>query len=185
MTLHPRRRPGAGLQSLAMIWLTAVWVALWGDLSAANVLAGFVIAFVSVRLLPMPAIDFHGRVRPLGLIRLILHFVVDLVTASAQVAWLALTGRPPRSSVVRVRLRSHSDLYLTLTAQLCSLVPGSVVVEALRTDGVLYVHLLDVASGDLVSAHAHVLGIEERVLRALGSDDELAAAGLTPSRKVV
>ena len=100
---------------------------------------------VVVRALPMPTIDFHGRVRPLGLLRLVVHFVRDLVVASLQVAWLALNGRRPRSAVIRVRLRSHSDLYLTLTAQLCSLVPGSVVVEAHRHDGVLYVHLLDVA----------------------------------------
>lgn len=177
MSLHPRRR-GVGFHVLAVVWLTAVWVALWGDLSVANVLAGAVIGVLVTRLLPMPSIDFHGRFRPLGALRLVGRFVVDLVVASAQVAWLALSGRTPRSAVIRVRLRSHSDLYLTLTAQLCSLVPGTVVVEALRTDGVLYVHLLDVADADLAVAHAEVLGIEERVLRALASDAELAEAGL-------
>ncbi|MCV2392991.1 Na+/H+ antiporter subunit E [Actinotalea sp. M2MS4P-6] len=177
MSLHPRRR-GVGAHILAVAWLAGVWVALWGGLSVANVLAGVVIGVLVVRVLPMPSIDFHGRVRPIGLLRLVRHFVVDLVVASLQVAWIALSGRRPRSAVIRVRLRSHSDLYLTLTAQLCSLIPGSVVVEALRTDGVLYVHLLDVADADLAVAHADVLGIEERVLRALASDEELAEAGL-------
>ncbi len=186
MSLHQRRRAGAGFHVLAVVWLTAVWVGLWGELSAGNVLVGFVIAVLVVRVLPMPSVDFHGRIRPVGVLRLVVRFAVDLVVASGQVAWLALSGRRPRSSVIRVRLRSHSDLYLTLTAQLCSLVPGSVVVEALRTDGVLYVHLLDVPDGGLAGAHADVLAIEERVLRALGSHDELAAAGLllegSPSR---
>jgi multicomponent Na+:H+ antiporter subunit E len=183
VSLHPRRRPGAGFHILAVVWLAAVWVALWGELSAANVLAGLLIGVVAVRVLPMPTIDFHGRVRPLGVLLLVVHFVRDLVVASLQVAWLALNGRRPRSAVIRVRLRSHSDLYLTLTAQLCSLIPGSVVVEAHRHDGVLYVHLLDVADGDLAVAHADVLAIEERVLRALGSDEELAAAGLAEVRR--
>ncbi|MDO8122006.1 Na+/H+ antiporter subunit E [Isoptericola sp. b490] len=182
MSLHPRRRPGAGFHVLTIAWLTAVWVALWGELSIANVLAGLAVALLVVRFLPMPSIDFHGRVRPVGLVRLAWHFVRDLVVASVQVAWLALTGRRPRSAVIRVRLRSHSDLYLTLTAQLCSLIPGSVVVEAHRHDGVLYVHLLDVADADVAVAHADVLAIEERVLRALGSDDELRDAGLEVGR---
>ncbi len=182
MSLHPRRR-GVGFHVAAVVWLTAVWVALWGDLSVANVLAGAVLGIAVTRTLPMPSIDFHGRVRPLGLVRLAGRFVTDLVTASFQVAVLAMSPRAPRSAVIRVRLRSHSDLYLTLTAQLCSLVPGTVVVEALRTDGVLYVHLLDVADADLAVAHAEVLGIEERVLRALASDAELAEAGLADERR--
>lgn len=178
MSLHPRRRPLGGLHLGAVAWLTAIWVALWGDLSWANVLAGLVIGVLVVRGLPMPTIDFHGHVRPLRVLRLVGVLARDLPVASVQVAWLAVAGRRPRSAVIRVRLRSHSDLYLMLTAQICSLVPGTVVIEALRTDGVLYVHLLDVQDAGLAQAHADVLAIEERVLRALASDAELEAAGL-------
>lgn len=167
-----------GFHPLSVAWLTAVWVALWGGLTWANVLAGLVVAVLVVRALPMPTIEFRGRVRPLGIAWLVGHFAWDLVVASSQVAWLALSGRRPRSAVVRVRLLSHNDLYLTMTAQLCSLVPGTMVVEAHRTDGVLYVHVLDLPAGGLDAARAGVLAIEERVLRALGSDAELEAAGV-------
>lgn len=177
MSLHPRRR-SVGFHVAAVVWLTAVWVLLWGRLSVANLLAGAGLAVLAVRAFPMPAIDYHGRLRPWGLLRLAGWFVADLVVASVQVAALALGRRRPESAVVRVRLRSHSDLYLTLTAQLCSLVPGSVVVEALRTDGVLYVHVLDVRTTGVEAARDHVLRTEERVLRALASDAELAQAGL-------
>lgn len=181
MSLHPRRR-SVGFHVATVVWLTAVWVLLWGRLSVANVLGGIALGLVAVRGFPMPAIDYHGRVRPLGLLRLIAAFLADLVVASVQVAGVALGRRRPESAVLRVRLRSHSDLYLTLTAQLCSLVPGSVVVEALRTDGVLYVHVLDVHTTGVEKAREHVLVTEERVLRALASDAELAAAGLTRRR---
>lgn len=181
-TAPPQPGPSASwvrrFHMLSVLWLAAVWVALWGALTWANVLAGLVVGVLVVVMLPMPTIDFHGRVRPLRLAMLAGRFVVDLVVASSQVAWLAISGRRPRSAVVRVRLRSHADLYLTMTAQLCSLVPGSVVVEAHRTDGVLYVHILDVPDGDLDRARAGVLAIEERVLRALASDEELAEARL-------
>lgn len=186
MSLHPRRRD-TGVPIISVAWLTAVWVLLWGDLSWANVLGGVAVALVALRLLRMPRVEFHGHVHVLALLYLVHHFVVDLVVASAQVAWLALDPRrTPRSAVVAVQLRSHSDLYLTMTAELCSLVPGSLVVEAHRLTGVLYLHVLDVRqAGGIEAARQAVLDQEERVLRAFASPAEQRAAGLTPRREEV
>jgi multicomponent Na+:H+ antiporter subunit E len=161
-------------------WLASVWVLLWGDLSVGTVLAGVGIGVAVTLGLRMAPLQFHGRLRPLGLARLVGRFLVDLVRASFEVAAIALRpGYTPRGAVIGVQLRSHSDLYLTLTAELCSLVPGSLVVEAHRLTGTLYVHVLDVAwSGGVEAARRQVLDQEERVLRALAADDELVAAGL-------
>lgn len=180
MTLHPRRRT-LKFHIAATVWLTAVWVLLWGELSAANVLGGLAIALVLSAAMAMPSVEFHGRVHLVPTLYLLYRFAVDLVVASAQVAAQALLpGVRLRSVVVAVQLRSHSDLYLTLTAQLCSLVPGSIVVEAHRTTGMLYVHVLDVGvAHGLDAARAHVMDTEARVLRALASDAELARAGLS------
>lgn len=180
MTLHPRRRT-LKFHVAATVWLTVVWVLLWGELSAANVLAGLAIALVLSAAMAMPSVEFQGRVHPLPALYLAYRFAIDLVVASAQVAAQALLpGVRLRSAVVAVQLRSHSDLYLTLTAQLCSLVPGSIVVEAHRTTGMLYVHVLDIgAAHGLDAARAHVMDTEARILRALASDAELAAAGLS------
>ena len=51
-------------------------------------------------------------------------------------------GSVPRSSIVRVQLRSRSDLYLTQTAELVSLVPGTIVLEVHRATSTLYLHCL-------------------------------------------
>lgn len=168
------------LPLLALAWLTALWVLLWGELSVANVLSGLLLALLVVRTLRLPRVPFLGTVRPLAVLRLLVRFLADVVVASAQVSALALDPRRrPRSAVVAVQLRSHSDLYLTVTAQLSSLVPGSVVVETQRRSGLLYVHVLDVeTSGGVEGARAHVLATEERVLRALASRDELERAGV-------
>jgi len=164
-------------------WLALVWVLLWGDLSVGNVLAGLAIGFAVTVLLPLPAIASGGRLRPLGLLRLIAHFVGDLVVASVQVGIQAFRRGPPVSAVIGVRLRSSSDLYLTLTAELCSLVPGSIVVEAHRLTSTLYLHILDVdTAGGVEAARQSVLDQEERVLRAFASDAQLAAADLAPRR---
>lgn len=178
MSLQRRRRARFGWGT--PLWLTVVWVLLWGSLSVANVLAGVVLALLVTTALRMQPIDFHGRVRPGRLAVLVARFVVDLVRASFEVAWVALRPRyVPRGAVIGVQLRGRSDLYLTMTAELCSLVPGSLVVEAHRLTGRLYLHVLDVRqAGGVEAARAAVLAQEERVLRAFASDEELAAAGL-------
>jgi multicomponent Na+:H+ antiporter subunit E len=166
-----------------MLWLTVVWVLLWGDLRLGNVLAGLAVAFAVTVLLPLPAVASGGRLRPLGMVRLIAHFAKDLVVASVQVGVQAFRPGPPVSAVIGVQLRSSSDLYLTLTAELCSLVPGSIVVEAHRLTRTLYLHVLDVdTAGGVEAARQSVLDQEERVLRAIASDAQLAAAGLAPVR---
>lgn len=167
-----------------VIWLTAVWVMLWADLTVANILIGVVIGTLVTLLMPLPPIDFRGRIHPLPAIILVARFLFDLVHASFQVALLALNpGREPTGAVIRVHLRNESDLYLTLTAQLTTLIPGSIVVEANRQTGVLYLHVLDVdALGGIEKVRADTLGQEERVMRALASADELEAAGIRRRR---
>lgn len=170
-------------QWLGIVWLAAVWVLLWGDLTWGNVLAGLLLGAVVTWGLRMVPVDFHGRVHPWRVLVLLVRFAADLVRASIQVATIALTpGYTPRGAVIGVQLRSHSDLYLTLTAELVSLVPGSLVVEAHRLTGVLYLHVLDLdRSGGVEAVRADVLAQEERLLRALASPQEQAAAGMVPA----
>ena len=181
MSLHPRRR--ASTQWPTAVWLAVVWILLWGNLTVGTVLAGLAVGLVITIALPLPPIAATGRLRPLGLAHLVVVFARDLVVASVQVAVLAFRPREPASAVIGVRLRSSSDLYLTLTAELCSLVPGSIVVEAHRLTGTLYLHVLDVEQvGGIERARQIVLDQEERVLRAFASQAELDDAGL-PRRR--
>ncbi|GAA2720685.1 Na+/H+ antiporter subunit E [Cellulomonas aerilata] len=182
MSLHARRRRAA-VQWPTLGWLTVVWVLLWGEVSVGNVLAGLLVALAVSVATPLPPIAAGGRVRPVACARLVGRFAVDVVVASFQVGVQAFRPRPPQSAVIGVRLRSSSDLYLTLTAELCSLVPGSVVVEAHRLTGTLYLHVLDVDGPEgIEAARRRVLEQEERVLRAFASDAQLAAAGLGAPR---
>ncbi len=169
----------------AVVWLTLVWVLLWGDLSWANLLGGLVVAYLVAVVLPLPRVPFAGRPSLLGVLRLFGNLVVDIVIASVQVTGVALRlGRDPRSGVIRVQLRSRSDLYLTLTADFCSLVPGSIIVEAHRATSTLYVHVLDLeGEGAVERARREVLAQEARVMYALASDAELAEADL-PARRL-
>lgn len=184
MSIHRRRRRLAA-QWPAAIALAIVWVLLWGDLSWANVLGGLALGLLVTLVLPLPAIGYHGTARPLGLLHLAARFGYDLVVASFQVSMQAFRfGHQPRGAVVGVRLRSSSDLYLTLVAELSSLVPGSLVIEAHRLTGMLYLHVLDIDSyGGVERVRTDVLALERRVLRALASDEELARAGVSRSAR--
>jgi multicomponent Na+:H+ antiporter subunit E len=169
---NARRRRVGGLQPVPLIWLTVVWVALWGDLSAANVLGGLLVGVAVCLVFPLPALKLQVRVRPLRLLGLILHFLADVVMASAQVSWTTLRlHRQPRNAVIEIDLRTQSDFVLTVVAEMVSLVPGSLVVEARRSTHTLFLHVLDAQDeAGVESMRAEVFRLERRVVRALGAE---------------
>lgn len=179
--MNPEMRPGRGQiavhQLLLMSWLVLLWCLLWGSLSWLTLLSGVIIAFVVTRVFYLPAVQFSGRFNLWWALVFAVHFGWDVLRASVEVAWLALnTRRVPNSSIVAVSLRSSSDLIMTLVSIAISLVPGSLVVEADRLRGVLYVHVLDTATPeDVAVARADVEGVEHRIVMAMGSRRDVAA----------
>jgi multicomponent Na+:H+ antiporter subunit E len=159
------------------VWLVLVWILLWGTWSWANVLSGLVVALGVMLLLPLPPVVGGARVRPLPLVRFVGHFLVDLVVSGAQVAWRAIGPDGARqAAIVRVRLRADSDLLLTVVAETVSLVPGSLVLDLDREERLISVHLLHVRDHDDVARQkADVLATEERIVRAFGSPEDIAA----------
>ena len=169
-TLPPARLRSVQLPAVA--WLTLVWVALWGDLSAANVLGGLLVALVVCLVFPLPRLRMHLQVRPLRLGWLILHFLADVVVASAQVTWTTLQfRRHPRNAVIEVDLRTRSDFVLTIVAEMVSLVPGSLVVEARRSTHTLFLHVLDAQDqAGVDKMRSQVFSLERRIDRAFGAE---------------
>lgn len=155
-----------------VLWLAVVWVAFWGDLSFGNVLAGLVLGITVCVVFPLPPLHTNLRIRPVPFGWLIAHFLWDVVVASYQVAVKTLNFRHQvRNAVIEVDLRTDSDLVLTVVAEMVSLVPGSLVVEARAATHTLFLHVLDV--GDVAGANefrGQVFALERRVSRALGAD---------------
>lgn len=161
----------------ASIVLTVVWVLLWDEVSLFIVLTGLLLALLVGVVFPLPPIDLHGQFRPLQGLRLVARLVTDAFRASVDVVRMAFRfGTVPRSSIIRVQLRSRSDIYLTLTAEQVSLVPGTIVLEAHRSTGMLYLHVLGATDeATIAKAVEDALSAEARALRALGSAAEVAA----------
>ncbi len=150
---------------LMAVALLAVWLALWGEVSVANVVSGLVVCPLVVALTPGLRTERRHRVHPVAVVRLVGVFLVALVKSTWQVAVTVVRPTPARlrAGVVRVRLRSRSPLTGTIVADLVTLTPGTVTLSLV--DGVIYVHVLGLTDPD--AARADVLAFERAVLAAV------------------
>jgi multicomponent Na+:H+ antiporter subunit E len=150
-----------------LCWLTLVWILLWGNFSAANVLSGLVVALLITILLPLPAVPVEGRVHPLSLLRLVLTVAFYLFQSSWQIALLAIKpGKPPLSAVLRTHLAVKSDLVLALAVNIFNIIPGSIVLEIDQTRRMLYMHVFDVGTDRGVARFYRQAAQIERLLVA-------------------
>ncbi len=156
--------------------LTLLWTMLWGSVSPLAVVGGVLVAVLALWAFPFPTMTWDVTFRPGPFLRLAARFAWDVLSASVQVAWLAVRpGRVPRSAIIEVQLETRSQLVMTQTAELISLVPGSLLVEVDEDTGRLWLHVLD---GDTEAAvqRAHRIAQEQeyRVVRAFATDADLA-----------
>jgi multicomponent Na+:H+ antiporter subunit E len=160
-----------------LIWLVIVWGALWRDFSPGNLLFGALIAVVVARIFYLPPVELSGRFNVLRALPFALVFLAKVVAASCQVIYLAVAKGPKVvNAVVEVPLRSHSDLMVTATGHVLSLIPGSLVVEVDRSTSTLYIHALDVRNeADAAKLRKEVQDTEAALIRIMGSKAELDA----------
>jgi multicomponent Na+:H+ antiporter subunit E len=160
-----------------VIWLVLVWGALWQDFGPGNLVFGALIAYAVVNFFYLPPVELTGRFNVLWVVPFLGRFLYELVTASLQVFWLAVSKGPSlRNAVVAVPLRSSSDFLVTATGHAISLIPGSLVLEVDRSTSTLYLHCLNVtddAGADAI--RRDVRATEAWLIRIMGSRADLAA----------
>ena len=154
--------------------LVILWLALWSDVSVANLLSGVLLAGAIVTVFdtwrPGTVV-----VRPVHVVRFALHFVVKLVLASLVVARTVVTPRHRvNTGIVDVPLRGCSDAVATLIADTVSLTPGTLTLEVRRDPLTLVIHVLDVRGVEQV--RADVRRLEVLAVKAFGPP--AAVAGL-------
>ncbi|WP_282007098.1 Na+/H+ antiporter subunit E [Propioniciclava sinopodophylli] len=174
LTRPPRNR--LRWQPRQVIVLALVWVVLWGQVNLVTVVGGVLMGILVTVLFPLPSIGWAGRPHPWALLVLLGHLVKDLAVASFRLAVFAFGRDMPSPGIVRVDLKADSDLYQVNTAELVSVVPGTIVVDARQRSRILYLHVFDMpkdSTRDKVVADT--LALEKRVVRALGSRAEFEA----------
>jgi multicomponent Na+:H+ antiporter subunit E len=173
------------IRSLPAHWLgilvaTVFWCLLWGSFTASDVLGGLCAAILLHLVFPLPPLSREIALHPIPFVWFVVKFLWDMTVSGVQVAWWAIRpAPPPPASVIAVTMSSRSDLFLTFVAALSTLIPGSVVVEAQRSTGTLFLHVIGVGDEQEVDAAAdRVRAQERRVLRAVARRDVLEEVGL-------
>lgn len=155
---------------LALAWLVAVWVALWGSLTIGNVLGGLLVGGTLLAAFPVrDAVPASLYLRPLQTLRLLGIFIRDLVGANVVVAREVLSpgAKEVNEGVIAVPATDASTLVLSVLAAMISLTPGTLIIELQPAPAVLYVHVFHLHTVE--EARLDILRTERAVIRALGS----------------
>ena len=156
-----------------LLWSTVLWVALWHDLSVANVIAGLLVGVVVLALAGVPRVlgnDDAERVRiePLASLYFMVFVLYKLVEANLYLAWEIVTPRNRINvGVVAVPLRTESTTAAMIVANVITLTPGSITIESLGSPPTLYVNVMHLH--DVERVRRDLLHIEELSVAAFGS----------------
>lgn len=159
-----------------ILWLVVVWGALWGDWSVGNLVFGLILAVFVTRTLTLPPVRLSGRFNVLHFALFVVTFIWQVARASIHVFGVALMQGPKvHNAVLRVKLRQNNDLLMTAVGHTMALIPGSLVVEVDRGNGILYFHVLDVSTPEEAeSFRESALNIEAAWIKIMGSKEDLA-----------
>jgi multicomponent Na+:H+ antiporter subunit E len=157
------------------VWLIALWMLLWGQFTLVAFVTGLVVAVFVTRIFRLPPVELSGRFNLWYGLVFGVTFLLAVVRGSLLVAWQVIDPRgQPGSSIIAVQLRTDDDLIMTHTGVTASLIPGSLVIEADRDRRVLYLHVLGATTDeDVESQRRSILGWEARIVRAVGSREQL------------
>ena len=164
------------------VCLVVGWLLLWGDVGVGPVVGGTLVAVALFVVFPSNrVVRPHVVVRPVAVLRLVVHFVQQLVVSNALLTRELLRRRRAMSTaIVEIPLRTSSPSLLTAITNLTALSPGTVVVDVDETGATptLVVHVLMFGGAEDPSvAVRSVHALEERTVRAFGTPDDLAELG--------
>ncbi len=151
-------------------WLVVLWVGLWGDVSAANVISGLAVAIAVIAFGRRSATSpTTVTVRPWRALVFLGYCLVELVEANLVLAREIVTPRnTTHTGIIGVTVHSPSDVLVTLVANVITLTPGSVTLEVVRNGdtATVYLHVLHLHDAEAVRADARRL--ERLAIRAFG-----------------
>ncbi len=158
-----------------LVWLTLVWVLLWGTFSLKTLVFGLVVAFAITVLFPMPTSSSPLGVRPVRIASLVAYVAWDLFTSTLRVSWQAVRYGPRvKAGIVAVRTLTDSDYLTAVLSNAISLAPGKFVIQIDRGTRTCYVYSLGMVGDEREAVREEVLHLETRIVRALGTSDEVA-----------
>ena len=83
----PRKAARVRPRVLEIVWLTLVWVLLWGTFTPLSVVGGVVVGVAVIGTFRFPPAEAHLPVRPLRLLGLVGYLAYDMIVSGAEVSW--------------------------------------------------------------------------------------------------
>lgn len=173
-----RQRRAADLRDEAGVVavLTAIWLLLWGEISAANVISGVLVGTLLIIAFPVDhdVVSVRHGVRPFAVVQLVVFVVSDLLRSTVGTAIDVLRANSKvRTGVVACPLRVDNDGLVTFLANVIALSPGTMPIEVAYRPHVIYVHSLHASDPEAI--RAFVSKLEELAVRAVGGPEAVDA----------
>lgn len=154
---------------IANLILAVLWVAIRGEFGLLDLVAGFLGGYL-VLLAARPVLGRSSYY--FGLWRAIAFAVFlawELLRSSLRVARQVLTPRlRVRPGVVAIPLDVETDAEITFLANLITITPGSVSLDVSDDRSTLFVHFMDIPTGDADAVRRDVKErLERRILDLL------------------
>lgn len=147
--------------------LALVWTALSGSFTFPNLLLGFVLGYLALRLVIVEQPDFRRYfVKAPKAISFTMFFLKTMVLATLRVAYHVLTPRHNmRPGVVAVPLDTTTDGQIAILANLIAVTPGTLILDVSSDRKVMYIHAMYI--DDEEELHRSIKELEHRVLDIL------------------
>lgn len=167
------------IRPLGLLWLTAMWCLLYGEITVGNVAAGLAIGLIIQLVFPLPTLPLDAvTVNWRQLMKLIWMFISGLVSGAVSVSRLAIRpSAPPKSAILTAPMRVNSDLAMVVGVSLYNLQPGGTVLEIDLTNHQWTVHLLDASSHVKIDKGLADIARLEHLLRTAFEDNDLGLTG--------
>ena len=134
---------------MGSILLALAWAALQGEVTLANLVAGYIVGYGILLLLARGGVMPSTLVsRTVHAVRLGVFFAWELLVANFRVAADVLWGNRIEPAVVAIPLDVTSDGEILLLSMLINITPGSVTIDLSDDRRTLYVHVMHMKNAD-------------------------------------
>lgn len=126
------------------VLLAFVWIAVTGEFTVTNFLAGFLLGYIVIVVSEIKRIKRgYGR-QVLRSLRFVVFYVQEVFLSSLRVAWDVVSPRPgSHPAIVAVPLdERHTALSITVLANLITMTPGTMSLDVSRDRRWLYIHAM-------------------------------------------
>ncbi|KQI72596.1 sodium:proton antiporter [Loktanella sp. 5RATIMAR09] len=139
---------------LLNLLLAVIWASLWGSLTSFQLVAGFIMGFVTLWIAqPLFGGPSGYYLRAYRIVRLVLYFLYDLCVSSIRVAYDVITPTDySNPKILEMPLDVKSDIEILLVTNLISLTPGTLSLDVTPDRKTLIVHAMFADDPDAVIA---------------------------------